>query len=52
MHFTEMFSEVAPPSVAERTGSIHTMQAERQIGGLPDMSKQEKLLTSINLRVC
>ena len=34
--------------MAERTSSIHTMQATRQSDGPPQMSKQEKQLTSMD----
>ena len=42
-----LFSEMSPLSVSERTGSIHTMQAREQGDGPPDVSKQEKQLTSM-----
>ena len=40
-----LFSEMSPPSVSERTGSIHAMQAGKQGDGPPEMSRQEKQLT-------
>ena len=43
-----LFPEMEPPSVAERTSSIHTVQAQEQRDGPPEMGKQEKELTSMN----
>ena len=37
-----------PPSVAERTSSIHAIQTGRQGDGPPEMDKQEQQLTSMN----
>ena len=43
-----LFAEMEPPLVAERTSSIHTVQADRQDDGTPKMSKQETQLIEMS----